>query len=182
MDLTLKTSTLYISISLALTSLTSISATAIDLSSLSKASTDEIKTAAKSAGLSLETSDMIGYAAKQLNLSETSVSGGFSSLLKVAKDNLSSDDFSLISKAIPDAKEYLDKAPEVAKSSMSSLFSSAGDLGKTAESADYLDSAFKQLGLSTDQIPGLLNSFSGYLEKSGYPDAAAKLKQGLSFL
>ncbi|MEI6894178.1 MAG: DUF2780 domain-containing protein [Colwellia sp.] len=178
----MKLSTIYLSASMILISLTSVSATAIDLGSMVKSSSEQIKAAAESAGVPLETNAMIGYAAKQLNLSETTVAASFGSLLKVAQDNLSAENFALISKAVPDAQSYLDKAPEISTSSLSSLFSSAGEAGKKAESADYLSSAFKQLGLSSDQIPTLLNSFSGYLEKSGYGDAAEKLKQGLSLL
>ena len=73
---------------------------------------------------------MIEYAAKQLNLSKDTVSASFGSLLKVAKENLNQDNFAVISKAVPDAQNYLDKAPKVTKSSMSSLFSSAGAVSK----------------------------------------------------
>ena len=178
----MKLSSIYLSTSIVLTGLTSFSATAIDLGSITKSSTEQLKSAAKGVGIPLDTNAMVEYAAKQLNLSEGAVAGSFGSLLKVAQDNLSQENFALISKAVPDAQNYLDKAPKIAKSSMSSLFSSAGEAGKKAESMDYLNSAFKQLGVSREQIPGLINSFSGYLDKSGYKEAAASLKQGLSLL
>lgn len=181
----MKLSTICLSASIALTSvsgLTSFSATAIDLGSITKSSTEQLKTVAKDAGVPLQTNAMIEYAAKQLNLSEGTVAASFGSLLKVAQDNLSQDNFALISKAVPDAQSYVDKAPKMTKSSMSSLFSSAGEAGKKAESADYLNTAFKKLGVSSDKIPGLINSFSGYLDKSGYKEASTMLKQGLSFL
>jgi hypothetical protein len=182
MELTVKLSIICLSTSVALTSLTSISASAIDLGAITKSSSEQLKTAAKDAGVPLETNAMIEYAAKQLNLSESTVSASFGSLLKVAQDNLSPENFSLISKAVPDAQSYLDKAPKVEKSSMSSLFSSAGDAGKKAESVDYLNSAFKKLGVSSEQVSGLVGSFSGYLDKSGYKEASTMLQQGLSFL
>jgi hypothetical protein len=182
MELTVKLSIICLSASVVLTSLTSLSASAIDLGTITKSSSEQLKAAAKDAGVPLETNAMIQYAAKQLNLSEETVSASFGSLLKVAQDNLTQENFALISKAVPDTKNYLDKAPEVAKSSMSSLFSSTGDAGKKAESIDYLNSAFKKLGISSDKVPGLINSFSGYLDKSGYKEASSMLKQGLSFL
>lgn len=177
-----KISTIYLSTSIALTALTSVSAHAIDLGSLANSSSEEIKKVATDQLSSFKTSEMIGYAAKQLNLSDSTVSASLGSLLKVAKDNLNQDNFALITKAIPDAQAYVDKAPKVSTSSVTSMFSSTGSAGKKAESAEYLSAAFKKLGLSTEQVPSLLNSFSGYLEKSGYGDAAEKLKQGLSFL
>ena len=182
MEFTLKLSTICLSVSVALASLTSLSAAAIDLASITKSSTEQLKSVAKDAGVPLQTEAMIGYAAKQLNLSEEAVAGSFGSLLKVAQDNLTQDNFALISKAVPDAQSYVDKAPKVSKSSMSSLLSSAGDAGKKAESADYLTSAFEKLGVSSDKVPGLISSFSGYLDKSGYKEASSMLKKGLSFL
>ncbi|MCP4987007.1 MAG: DUF2780 domain-containing protein [Colwellia sp.] len=178
----MKSSTLYIATSIALSSLTALPATAIDLGSISKTSTEQLKSAAKGISYPLQTSAMIKFAAKQLNLSETTVAAGFGSLLKVAQDNLSQENFALINKALPDVQSYLDKAPKVSKSAMSSLFSSTGDTGKKAQSIDYLNSAFDKLGISKEQIPSLISSFSSYLDKSGYKDAATALQQGLSFL
>ena len=185
MELTVKLSIICLSASVALTSLaglTSLPAIAIDFGSITKSSAEQLKAAAKDAGVPFQTNAMIEYAAKQLNLSEETVSASFGSLLKVAQDNLTPEKFALISKAVPDAQNYVDKAPKVSKSSMSSLFSSAGEAGKKAESLDYLNSAFEKLGLSSEQVPGLINSFSSYLDKSGYKEAAALLKQGLSLL
>ncbi len=182
MDFPVKFSTICLSTSITLISLTglsSFSATAVDFGSISKTSTEQLKSAAKDLDVPLQTNAMIEYAAKQLNLSESTVAASFGSLLKVAKDNLSQENFALISKAVPDAQSYLDKAPKVEKSSFSSFLSSAGDVGKKAESVDYLNSAFEKLGISKEKVPELINSFSGYLDKSGYKEAATILKQGL---
>jgi hypothetical protein len=185
MEFTLKLTNLYFSTSIALTGILSIAShpiQAIELSSLSKVSASQLKTAAKEAGVPLETDAMISYTAKQLNLSESTVSGSLGALLKVAQDNLSPENYALINKAVPDAKNYLDKAPEVTKSSITSLLSNAGDTGKKAESLDYLNAACEKLGISRQKIPQLVNSFSTYLDKSGYQEAASSLKKGLSFL
>jgi hypothetical protein len=170
-----------LSVSFILTSLISISAAAIDLGALTKSSTKQLQKIAKDVVVPLKTNAMIEYTARQLDLSEATVTASFGSLLKVAQDNLSQENFTLISKAVPNAQNYVDKAPEVAKSSMSSLFSSTSDSGKKAESIDYLNSVFKQLGISSEKIPGLIDSFSGYLDKSGYKEASAMLKKGISF-
>lgn len=177
----MKLSTIYLSTLIALSALTSLSASAIDLGDITKSS-EQLKAVAEKAGVPLQTGAMVKYAAKQLNLSEGTVAASFGSLLKVAQDNLSQENFALISKAVPDTQSYLAKAPKISKSTMSSLFSSAGEAGKKAESIDYLNSAFDKLGISTEQIPTLINSFSSYLDKSGYKEAAASLKQGLSLL
>jgi len=178
----MKLSIIYLSASVALTSFISLPVLAVDLGALTKSSSEQLKSAAKEVGVPLETNAMIKYAAKQLNLSEATVSASLGSLLKVAKDNLTQENFALISKAVPDAQSYVDKAPKMAKSSMSALFSSAGEAGKKAESLDYLNSAFEKLGLSSEQVPGLINSFTSYLDNNGYKQAAATLKKGLSLL
>jgi hypothetical protein len=164
--------------------LLSLPISAIELSDLKKLDTSSVEQLKKSASdLSpLKTNDMISYAAKQLNLSEGTVSAGFGSLLKAAKNNLSSDNFAMISNVIPNVDNYLDKAPKESTSSLTSLLSSAGDSGKKAESLNYLNSAFKQLGISSEQVPAMLDAFNGYLTNNGYGEAAKYLQQGLSFL
>jgi len=167
-----------------ISSLLSLPISAIELSDLSKvdvSSTEQLKKSISELS-PINTNDMISYAAKQLNLPESSVSAGFASLLKVAKDNLTSDNFAMISKVIPDTDDYLKQAPKASTSSLSSLLSSAGDTGKKAESLNYLTSAFEQLGISSDQVLPMLNAFSGYLDKNGYGEAASYLEKGLSFL
>ena len=103
-------------------------------------------------------------------------------LFKVAKDNLSKENFALISKAIPDMDAYISKAPKVSSSSLTALLGKTGDSGKAAAGAGYLDSAFKKIGIPKEQVPVMLNSVTGYLDKSGYGEAAGLLKRGLIFL
>ena len=88
----------------------------------------------------------------------------------------------MISKAIPETDNYLAQAPKESKSSLNSLLSNAGDTGKKANSLHYLNSAFDQLGISSEQMLPMFSAFSGYLEKSGYGEAANYLQKGLSFL
>ena len=171
-------------ISTLIPTLLSLPVSAIELSDLSKvdiSSTEQLKKSVSELN-PIKSNDMISYATKQLNLPESTVSGGISSLLKVAKDNLSSDNFAMISKAIPETDNYLAQAPKVPKSSLSSLLSNTGATDKKASSLNYLNSSFEQLGISSEQMLPMLNTLSGYLEKSGYGEAASYLQKGLSFL
>jgi len=167
-----------------ISTLVSLPVSAIELSELSKidtSSTEQVKKSLSELN-PIKANDMIRYVAKQLSLPESTISAGFSSLLKVAKDNLSGDQFSMISKAIPETDNYLSKAAKESKSSLNSLLSNAGNSGKKANSLHYLNNAFDQLGISSEQMLPMLNAFSGYLEKSGYGKAANYLQKGLSFL
>ena len=121
------------------------------------------------------------YAASQLGLPEGKISGGLGSLFKVAQDNLTKENFSSLSGAIPGMKNYIDLAPAVSKSAIGSLLGNS-KTAKKAQSIQYLDSAFEQLGIPKESLPLLLNSVSGYLQSNGYGDVAGMLEKGLSFL
>jgi hypothetical protein len=146
---------------------------------LPSALTDKLSETKKTEAV--QSNALISYAASQLGMSEEIVTSGLGTLFKVAKDNLSTENFSMLSKALPDINNYINKAPDVSSSAISSLFGS-NDTTKKVESAGYVDSAFKKLGIPTESIPTMVNTVSGYLEKSGYGDSAAMLKKGLSFL
>ncbi len=162
-------------LSIALSSLT-LPVLAIELpSSLTEKLTDSKKTA------DVKSNALVSYAASQLGMSEKTVTSGLGSLLKVAKDNLSKENFSMLSSAIPDINNYIKQAPESSTSAITSVFGS-NETSKKAESASYLDSAFKELGIPKESLPMMVNTVSGYLESNGYGDAAGMLKKGLSFL
>ncbi|MCW8866552.1 MAG: DUF2780 domain-containing protein [Colwellia sp.] len=124
---------------------------------------------------------LLSYAANKLGMSEEKVASGLGSLFKVAKDNLSKDNFTMLSSAIPDINSYINQAPESSKSAITSLFGS-NDTTKKVESANYLDSAFKKLGIPKESLPTMVNTVTGYLESNGYGEAAGMLKKGLTFL
>lgn len=131
--------------------------------------------------LGLDENALISFAASQLGMPEEKVTGGLGALLKVAKDNLSEDNFSVLSKAIPDVNTYIKQAPEFSTSAITSLM---GDNKEsiTAQSASYIDAAFKKLGIPKESIPTMVSTVSSYLETNGYGEAAGYLKKGLSFL
>lgn len=158
--------------------------TALPLSAveLPKSLTEQASTTKSVSQKSGQSNAIISYAAKQLGMSEETVSAGLGSLFKVAKDNLSKENFSMVSSAIPGIDNYINSAPKEKKSSFSSMFDKAGDAGKTASSLSYLDSAFKKLGIPKEQVPVMLDTVNGYLKSNGYGDAADLLSKGLSFL
>jgi len=128
--------------------------------------------------------DLVGYAASQLGLSKEMTSGALGALFKVAKDNLG-DNFSSISDAIPGVENYIQNAPEAAKSSLGGLASSIGNSsaeGQAAMSLGYLDSAFKKLGIPKETVLPFVDTVTNYLEQNDYGTAAAMLKKGINFL
>ena len=172
----MKYSTLLLSLSL---SSVAMQVSAIELPS---ALNEQLKTTkTTTTDSSVQSNALISYAAEKLEMSEKTITGGLGSLFKVAKDNLSKDNFSMLTKAIPDINSYIAQAPNDSSSSFTSLLSGS-ETGKQAASLNYLDSAFKKLGIPKESLPAMVNTVSGYLDSNGYGEAAGMLKKGLSFL
>ena len=96
---------------------------------------------------------------KQLGVTPKQAEGGVGSILNFAKANLTSNDFSAITKAIPDA------------SSLMSMASSLGD----AKSKDALISNFSKLGLGSDMLSKFVPVIVGYLTNKSEFSAAKAL-------
>ena len=131
--------------------------------------------------LGLDENALISFAAAQLGMSEEKVTAGLGALFKVAQDNLSKENFSVLSKSVPDMNNYIKQAPEFSTSAITSLLGDNKD-SITAQSAGYLDAAFEKLGIPKESIPTMVSTAASYLETNGYGEAAGYLKKGLSFL
>lgn len=155
----------------------SVSASAIDLSG----SLDKLKESSSNVTTDIAKNALTSYAATELGMSETMVSGGLASIFKVAQDNLTTDNFSELSSAIPDMSGYLSQAPDFSTSAITSLLGN-NSASKTVQSASYLDSAFDSLGIPKESLPLMISTVTSYLESNGYESAAGMLSKGLSFL
>ncbi|OUL59633.1 hypothetical protein B1199_05205 [Pseudoalteromonas ulvae] len=154
------------------------------LSDLTKSLENQAKSVAKDATKSQPsmTSGLIDMAANQFGLSPEVAQAGLGSLLKVAQDHVSEENFAMISAALPETNQYIQSAPNVSMSSLTSMFGKSNDETKTVASLGYLDKAFKKLGIPKETILPMADMLSGYLEQNGYGQASSLLKQGLNFL
>lgn len=151
-------------------------ANAVDLSSkLKDVLPQQVSTKTSSNALSK-------YASEQLGLSESVVDSGIGALLKVAQDHITSDNFALVSKALPEAQSYIENAPKSSTSSLTSMLGNSSEKNTKTLSLGYLDAAFESIGLPKEQAPLLINSIVGYMNNNGFSKEAELLKQGLSFL
>ena len=148
---------------------------AISLDSLKKDVSETVK------NVDIKDNALISYASKQLGMSEDKVTGGLASIFKVAQDNLTPENLSLLSDAIPNLDNYISQAPELSASAVSSLLGNNSAAIK-AQSAQYLNSAFKKLGIPAESLPLMISTVSGYLNSNGYGEAAGMLNKTLSFL
>lgn len=130
----------------------------------------------------LSTASLITMASEKIGVSPETTQAGIGALLNVAKQQLGKTDFSTVSDALPEAKSLMKSAPKMDTSALTSLFGKTDKNAQTAASLGYLDSTFKELGIPKESLLPLANMLTGYLEQSGYGQAAGLLKQGLNFL
>jgi Protein of unknown function VcgC/VcgE (DUF2780) len=138
--------------------------------------------AAKQVGSPLSASGLIAMASESLGLSPETTQAGIGTLLNVAKQQLSKENFEMVSGALPESKQYMKTAPKMDSSALTSMLGKTDDKAKATASLGYLDSAFKQLGIPKEALAPLTDMLTGYMESNGYGQAASLLKQGLDIL
>lgn len=124
--------------------------------------------------------ELVELLTKQLAVTDQQAEGGAGSLFKMAKDNLSSDDFSKIANVVPGMDRMLGAAPEPEESSgwmgtISSVFGGAEKL----EGMSALKSSFGKLGLSSDMVGLFMPIVLDYVKEKGGDDIMNLLKSAL---
>jgi len=159
-------------------------AQSFDLSSALNKAKDTVSKSKKVTDLTnkISTASLITMASEKMGISPETTQAGIGALLNVAKQQLSKTDFSTVADALPEAKGLMQAAPKMDTSALTSLFSKTDEKAQAAASLGYLDSTFKELGIPKESLLPLANMLTGYLEQSGYGQAAGLLKQGLNIL
>jgi hypothetical protein len=126
-----------------------------------------------------EEKGLVDLLSSQLGVTQTQAEGGAGSIFSLAKQNLSTEDFSTVAKAVPGIDKMMDAVPKADKSSgalgglSSMLGGSSGKLGKMAS----LAGSFEKLGLSSDMIGQFTPIIFNYVKEKG-GDYAMKLLKG----
>ena len=111
---------------------------------------------------------LVNDVSKQLNINRTQSAGGIGSLLQMAGQAVSSKEFSILKKAIPDAEALIAKAPSLPSTmSDTSAFSEDGLLG----SLGPITSQFSALGLNSNNIAPLIQIVLGFLSQQKSTEA-----------
>lgn len=130
-----------------------------------------------------QNSGLIDSLSKQLGITDAQAEGGMGSLLGLAKDNLSSEEFSTLGSGIPNLSALLAAAPALSSQSgtggLGGMLSSAGGLASSIGGISQLSSQFEALGLSPDMISKIASLAIEYFSGQG-GDTAALLQKGLS--
>ncbi|WP_340680171.1 DUF2780 domain-containing protein [Paraglaciecola sp.] len=131
-------------------------------------------------------SDMVAAVTDQLGVNKSQATGGLGSIFNYAKDNLSGEQFSSISSALPGLSRLLSAAPNV-----SELASEGGIAGLMDKAASYNDSLkalndikkqFAILGLKPEMISQFIVVTQQYLETDEGKKIQDTLMQGLDKL
>lgn len=110
-------------------------------------------------------SQLIG---QQVSADESQIEGGLGSLLSLAGNRLSADDFAKISSAVPGVENYLDAAKQLGVldtpiTSMDGLTAALGKLGMSPDTiSKFVPAAVSALGqIGGADVAGLLSSLTG---------------------
>ena len=104
---------------------------------------------------------------KQLGLTADQSKGGIGAMLGLAKEKLSSADFSKIAAVIPGADKYLSKAKQL------------GLLDKPLKDKAGLDGAFTKLGIPQDKASKMVPTFTEMVGKVGGDQVKSLLSSAL---
>lgn len=119
--------------------------------------------------------DLVGLLTSQLGVSSQQASGGAGLLFKTARERLSTEQFSQLAAAVPEASRLLGAAP-AGGGAMGMLGKALG--GKAGDLAS-LAGGFSQLGLDTGMIQKFIPIVMNYVQQQGGAGAAGLLQQAM---
>ena len=131
-------------------------------------------------------SDMVSSVTDSLGVTESQANGGLGSLFNYAKDNITAEQFSQLSGALPGVDELVKAAPDV-----SAMASEGGLGGLMDKAANYNDSLkaindvkkqFESLGLDAGMITQFAAKAKEYLDTEEGKQAKELLNKGLGKL
>ncbi|MBT1445231.1 DUF2780 domain-containing protein [Shewanella sp. JM162201] len=118
-----------------------------------------------------------------LGLNQNQAQGGMGALLQLAKGNLSGNEFTSLTSAIPGADAMLGAVPKLdSGSGMSGLLSKAGGLGNSLQGSAMVYDAFAKLGISKELAMPMVDVAKNYLQASGGEGTVGLLTKGLGGL
>ncbi|MCF8128007.1 MAG: DUF2780 domain-containing protein [Deltaproteobacteria bacterium] len=126
------------------------------------------------------TMDLITKLVDTLGITQKQAEGGVGALFNNAKENLSTEDFSKASDAVPGVDKYMEEAPAtdsgstggLLKSGLSSLGGSGSKIGGMAGLAD----SFSKLGMNSETMTKFVPIVTDFMESNAGSNVAGLLK------
>ena len=126
---------------------------------------------------SAEGSELVNLLVEKLDITTQQAEGGAGSIFNTAKQNMSSEDFSKVTTAMPEVESLTDAVPKTNKGSgtLGTISSISGSLGKMAGLYD----SFSKLGLSKDMVGKFIPYILDYSKSKGGETVYNLLKTAL---
>jgi len=121
--------------------------------------------------------DLITVLTSQLGVSSQQASGGAGLLFKMAQEKLSSQQFSQVAAAVPEASRLLGAAPPAGGGGIVGMLGKA--MGGKAGDLAALAGGFSKLGMDASMIQKFLPILLGYVQQQGGAGVAGVLQQAL---
>lgn len=125
--------------------------------------------------------ELVGLLTKQLSITPAQAAGGAGTIFGLAKNHLSSADFSKIAAVVPGMNGFLKAAPPVSAPSSGGIPAISGvaaSLPGGASSLASAGSAFQKLGLSPDMVSKFLPIITQFLQAKGGSGVSSLLSKG----
>jgi hypothetical protein len=131
-------------------------------------------------------SDMVGSVTDSLGVTQSQASGGLGALFNYAKDNISAEQFSRLSGALPGVDELLKAAPDVSamasEGGLGGLMDKAANYNESLKAINDLKKQFESLGLDPEMIAQFATKAKEYLDTEEGQQAKELLIEGLGKL
>ena len=143
-------------------------------------------TAATPVPVHADGSGLISMLTSQLGITSKQAEGGSGAILGYAKDQLSGEDYSKVTDAMPETEALIDAAPKKEGGLAGQLGSASsllgGDKGKSAAGLAGLVDSFSSLGLNSDMIGQFTPIILEYAKSKGGETVSSLLSGALQGL
>lgn len=143
-------------------------------------------------GMSAETpdmpniTDMISSVSESVGIDESQAEGSLASIFNYAKENISAEQFSGLTKSLPGLDSLINSVPDISEMTseggLGGLMDKAANYNESLKALNVLKKQFEALGLSPEMIKEVVNSAKAYLDTDEGQKIKQQLMQGLSKL
>ena len=125
--------------------------------------------------------DLVGLLTKNLGVSSEQAQGGAGAIFNAASQNMSADDFTKVTDALPEVTSLIKGVSSGGSDSgtLGGLSSMLGQSGSSLSSLAGLSDTFSKLGLSSDMVGLFIPIILEYAQSKGGSQIASLLKSAL---
>ena len=129
---------------------------------------------------------MVSSVTGSLGVSKAQAVGGLGAIFNYAKDNITTDQYSLLAKALPGVSGLLESAPDVStmtsEGGLGGILDKAASYNESLKAINKVKKQFAALGLKPEMITQFVAKAQSYLDTPEGQQAKQLLTQGLGKL